>query len=101
MTTKASAEPGRKQAANQRADAQRNRAKILAATVTAIRQNSDASVAGIAAEAGVGRMTLYGHFKTRLELIRSEEHTSELQSRGHRVCRLLLGQKHDNRHTGQ
>src|SRR5690625_815739 len=69
MTTKASAEPGRKQAANQRADAQRNRAKILAATVTAIRKNSDASVADIAAEAGVGRMTLYGHFKTRLELI--------------------------------
>src|SRR5207253_5548072 len=26
----------------------------------------------------------------RLETIRSEEHTSELQSRGHLVCRLLL-----------
>src|SRR5690625_6254565 len=26
-------------------------------------------------------------------LLRSEEHTSELQSRGHLVCRLLLGQK--------
>src|SRR5690625_2084423 len=26
-------------------------------------------------------------------LIRSEEHTSELQSRGHLVCRLLLEQK--------
>src|SRR5690625_6838798 len=25
--------------------------------------------------------------------VRSEEHTSELQSRGHLVCRLLLGQK--------
>src|SRR5690625_5589957 len=25
--------------------------------------------------------------------IRSEEHTSELQSRGHLVCRLLLGRK--------
>lgn len=56
-------------AANQRADAQRNRAKILAATVTAIRKNPDASVADIAAEAGVGRMTLYGHFQTRSELI--------------------------------
>ncbi|UNX55483.1 TetR/AcrR family transcriptional regulator [Georgenia sp. TF02-10] len=56
-------------AANQRADAQRNRAKILAATVTAIRKNPDASVADIAAEAGVGRMTLYGHFQTRAELI--------------------------------
>lgn len=56
-------------AANQRADAQRNRVKILAATVTAIRKNLDASVADIAAEAGVGRMTLYGHFQTRAELI--------------------------------
>src|SRR5690625_6081182 len=28
-----------------------------------------------------------------LALIRSEEHTSELQSRGHLVCRLLLGIK--------
>src|SRR5690625_2828618 len=28
--------------------------------------------------------------KLRLSLIRSEEHTSELQSRGHLVCRLLL-----------
>ncbi len=56
-------------AANQRADAQRNRVKILVAAVTAIRRDPDASVADIAAEAGVGRMTLYGHFKTRPELI--------------------------------
>src|SRR5690625_7085864 len=28
---------------------------------------------------------------------RSEEHTSELQSRGHLVCRLLLEKKKDNR----
>ena len=56
-------------AANRRADAQRNRAKILAATLTAIRKNPDASVADIAAEAGVGRMTLYGHFQNRAELI--------------------------------
>ena len=34
-----------------------------------IRKNPDASVADIAAEAGVGRMTLYGHFQTRAELI--------------------------------
>ncbi|OLT13911.1 TetR family transcriptional regulator [Actinomadura sp. CNU-125] len=56
-------------AANQRADAQRNRAKILAAAPTALRANPDASVADIAAQAGVGRMTLYGHFKTRAELV--------------------------------
>lgn len=54
---------------NQRADAQRNRIAILAATPVALRRNPDASVADIAAEAGVGRMTLYGHFTTRSELI--------------------------------
>src|SRR5690625_5769232 len=30
---------------------------------------------------------------------RSEEHTSELQSRGHLVCRLLLEKKKDNDNT--
>src|SRR5207253_9793993 len=35
--------------------------------------------------------------------VRSEEHTSELQSRGHLVCRLLLENKNDDQHrvTGQ
>src|SRR6266508_5272396 len=31
---------------------------------------------------------------TRLRAARTEEHTSELQSRGHLVCRLLLEKKH-------
>src|SRR5690625_5903824 len=31
--------------------------------------------------------------------VRSEEHTSELQSRGHLVCRLLLEKKKNQRHT--
>src|SRR5437870_11266692 len=31
------------------------------------------------------------------EAVRSEEHTSELQSRGHLVCRLLLEKKKKNR----
>src|SRR5690625_6361895 len=35
-------------------------------------------------------------FKDRLEVTRSEEHTSELQSRGHLVCRLLLEKKNIN-----
>src|SRR5690625_6779044 len=30
-------------------------------------------------------------------LLRSEEHTSELQSRGHLVCRLLLEKKNKNK----
>lgn len=86
-----SASTGRRGAANQRADAQRNRARFLAATVTAIRKNPDASMADIAAEAGTGRQTLYGHFKTRPELIdaaladsieRGEEVLSEVQLDG-------------------
>src|SRR5207253_9669899 len=32
-------------------------------------------------------------------IARSEEHTSELQSRGHLVCRLLLEKKKKNHHT--
>src|SRR3989442_7600288 len=32
------------------------------------------------------------------ELVRSEEHTSELQSRPHLVCRLLLEKKNTDRH---
>src|SRR2546429_7413999 len=32
-------------------------------------------------------------------LLRSEEHTSELQSRLHLVCRLLLGKKNTQRYT--
>src|SRR5437870_9376726 len=32
-------------------------------------------------------------FRARLTVRRSEEHTSELQSRGHLVCRLLLEKK--------
>src|SRR5690625_5985829 len=40
----------------------------------------------------------YFHLKNRLDY-RSEEHTSELQSRGHLVCRLLLEKKIENRNT--
>src|SRR5690625_6983143 len=37
---------------------------------------------------------LFARFDTTTEIIlRSEEHTSELQSRGHLVCRLLLEKK--------
>lgn len=66
----ASSAPERRRGAkNVRADAQRNRAAIIHATVESLRNDSDASVADIAAAAGVGRMTLYGHFKTRAELV--------------------------------
>src|SRR5439155_16381156 len=40
-------------------------------------------------------VALQGQRRTKeaLEIYRSEEHTSELQSRGHLVCRLLLEKK--------
>src|SRR5690349_22586109 len=44
------------------------------------------------------RMSLYyGDTKVDFEWPRSEEHTSELQSRRDLVCRLLLEKKKDNR----
>src|SRR5690625_5674801 len=36
--------------------------------------------------------------KPRMSALRSEEHTSELQSRGHLVCRLLLEKKNKETH---
>src|SRR3712207_8089147 len=38
----------------------------------------------------------YPEFYKLDEVLRSEEHTSELQSRQYLVCRLLLEQKHNN-----
>jgi AcrR family transcriptional regulator len=56
-------------ARRRRADAERNITAILDAALTCLSHNTDASVAEIAQAAGVGRMTLYGHFSTRAELI--------------------------------
>lgn len=52
-----------------RADAVRNREAIVAAAVRTLRADPEASVAQIAQAAGVGRVTLYGHFATRAELV--------------------------------
>src|SRR5207253_10243284 len=38
----------------------------------------------------LGQLRLFAHAYPLLTNLRSEEHTSELQSRGHLVCRLLL-----------
>ncbi len=53
----------------QRADARRNVAAILDAATDCLARDPEISIAGIAAAAGVGRITLYGHFKTRAELV--------------------------------
>src|SRR5690625_5356293 len=43
--------------------------------------------------AGAGIDSQFGRGDSAYDRYRSEEHTSELQSRGHLVCRLLLEQK--------
>src|SRR5215472_9528755 len=53
----------------QRADARRNVAAILDAATDCLARDPEMSIAGIAAAAGVGRITLYGHFSTRAELV--------------------------------
>src|SRR5215469_9042159 len=53
----------------QRADARRNVAAILDAATDCLARDPEMSIASIAAAAGVGRITLYGHFKTRAELV--------------------------------
>jgi TetR/AcrR family transcriptional repressor of mexCD-oprJ operon len=52
-----------------RADAQRNIDAIAAAAVDCLSRNPDASVNEVAAAAGVGRITLYGHFPSRADLV--------------------------------
>ncbi len=52
-----------------RADAQRNREAILDAALSCLTVSPRASMAEIAQAAGVGRVTLYGHFSSRTELI--------------------------------
>src|SRR5947199_7299289 len=41
------------------------------------------------------------HYCRQVALVRSEEHTSELQSLRHLVCRLLLEKKKGEHHHGQ
>jgi TetR/AcrR family transcriptional regulator, mexCD-oprJ operon repressor len=52
-----------------RADAQRNISRILDAAVDLLSRDPSASVGAIAESAGVGRVTLYGHFPSRRELV--------------------------------
>ncbi len=66
-----------------RADARRNREAIVVATVQALRQDPDASISQIAATAGVGRMTLYGHFESRAVLL--EAALVDVLERGNQV----------------
>lgn len=52
-----------------RADAERNIARIVSAARQSLSANPEARIDDIAQAAGVGRMTLYGHFPSRAELV--------------------------------
>jgi TetR/AcrR family transcriptional regulator, mexCD-oprJ operon repressor len=52
-----------------RADARRNRQAVLDAALELFRTDPSATVTQIAVAAGVGRVTLHGHFPTRTDLV--------------------------------
>jgi AcrR family transcriptional regulator len=52
-----------------RADARRNIGVILDTALTCLVRDPDVSIGDIAKAAGVGRVTLYGHFPSRAELV--------------------------------
>ncbi|MFI7108268.1 TetR/AcrR family transcriptional regulator [Nonomuraea sp. NPDC050227] len=52
-----------------RADAERSIARIVSAARELMRSDPHATTDDIARAAGVGRMTLYGHFRTRADLV--------------------------------
>jgi TetR/AcrR family transcriptional repressor of mexCD-oprJ operon len=55
----------------QRADARRNAAAILDAALVCLVRDPEANINDIARQARVGRVTVYGHFGSRAELVRS------------------------------
>jgi AcrR family transcriptional regulator len=56
-------------ARRRRADAERSIARIVSAARECLSRDPNASIDDIAKAAGVGRMTLYGHFRNRKELV--------------------------------
>jgi TetR/AcrR family transcriptional regulator, mexCD-oprJ operon repressor len=59
-----------------RSDSLRNREAILDAAAECLTVNPAASLADIATAAGVGRVTLYGHFSSRTDLLTALLHYS-------------------------
>jgi TetR/AcrR family transcriptional regulator, mexCD-oprJ operon repressor len=59
-----------------RSDAIRNRDAILQAAAVRLTEDPNASLADIAQAAGIGRVTLYGHFSSREELLTALLHRS-------------------------
>jgi serine phosphatase RsbU (regulator of sigma subunit) len=56
-------------ARRRRADAEQNYARIVEAAVRLLKEAPDVSIDQVAAAAGVGRATVYRHFRTRGELV--------------------------------
>jgi TetR/AcrR family transcriptional repressor of mexCD-oprJ operon len=89
--------PGVREGKARRADAVRNRDGILDAALELFLEDPRANMAEIASAAGVGRVTLYGHFASRTELMdvlfertinRAEEQLSALDLEGDPVAAL-------------
>lgn len=57
-----------------RSDSQRNRDAILSAAAECLTSNPSATLADIAEAAGIARITLYGHFSSRTELLNALLH---------------------------
>lgn len=74
-----------------RKDAAENRAALLEAAVRVLNRDIDASLETIAAEAGLSRRAVYGHFATRDDLVR------EVLARGaERIGASILGIEHED-----
>src|SRR3989442_7367852 len=73
------------------------RSPSFASDLRASRTNSSREAPSKAARATPRK---YDSFSVLFLQIRSEEHTSELQSRPHLVCRLLLEKKKKTHHPG-
>jgi TetR/AcrR family transcriptional regulator, mexCD-oprJ operon repressor len=82
-----------------RADARRNAEKIVDAAVACLSRSPDASTSEIARAAGVGRVTLYGHFPTREALV--EAALTRLLDEGDQVleCVDLTGDPRESLNT--
>jgi AcrR family transcriptional regulator len=64
----------REAASQPRADARRNIERILEAAEACLARNPNASMSDIAAEAGLGRVTIYGHFASRQVIVEAVVH---------------------------
>jgi AcrR family transcriptional regulator len=74
-----------------RKDALENRAAILDAAASVFRRDPEAAIDAVAAEAGLSRRAVYGHFSSRDDLL------SELVERGgHRISEALAQVRHDD-----